>query len=159
PENAPHSNVLRIDVNTYLRLAPGALVERLQAQMPALMREVWPISGALSTASLQLLRLDRLHTFAGLDPSFDGKVIMLSVLAIVTLAIACFNFINLLTARSAGRALEVAIRKTSGASRRILVIQFLGESLLYVAVATALAVALAEWSLPAVNAFFNSGAR
>jgi len=159
PENAPHSPVLRIDVNTYLKLAPGASPERLQAKMPAFMHEIWPLSGMLSSASLQLLRVDRVHTFAGLDPSFEGKVIMLSVVAIVTLLIACFNFINLLTARSAGRALEVAIRKTSGASRRILVAQFLGESLLYVGVATALAVALAEWSLPAVNAFFNSGAR
>ena len=159
PENAPHSTVLRIDVNTLLKLAPGASVQRLQARLPALMHEVWPQSGIVSTASLQLLRLDRVHTFAGLDPSFEGKVIMLSVVAIVTLLIACFNFINLLTARSAGRALEVAIRKASGASRRVLVLQFLGESLLYVAIATALAVALAEWSLPAVNAFFNSGAR
>jgi putative ABC transport system permease protein len=158
PENLPRSPVLRIDVETYLRLAPGASIDRLQAEMPALMREIWPLSGTMSTASLRLLRLDRVHTFAGLNPSFEGKVIMLSVVALFTLLIACFNFINLMTARAAHRALEVAIRKTSGASRRALITQFLGESLLYVAVATLVAVALAEWSLPAVNAFLNSGA-
>jgi putative ABC transport system permease protein len=159
PGNAPRSPTMRIDVHTYLRLAPGAPIERVQPQMPALMHEIWPLSGTLATASLRLLRVDQLHTFSGLDPGFAGKVIMLSVVAVVTLLIACFNFINLLTARAAGRALEVAIRKTAGASRRLLILQFLGESLIYVLAATLVAVVLAEVSLPSVNAFLNSGAR
>ena len=53
------------------------------------------------------------------------------LVAILILGIACINFMNLSTARSAQRAKEVAIRKVIGAERRQLIKQFLGESLLY----------------------------
>ena len=50
--------------------------------------------------------------------------------ALLVLAIACFNYINLATARSMRRAKEINMRRVLGASRRNLVIQLLGESLL-----------------------------
>jgi putative ABC transport system permease protein len=68
-------------------------------------------------------------------------------------------FVNLATARSVRRALEVGVRKACGASRAQLVVQFLGESVLYVALAACLALALADVVLPYVNAFLDSGAR
>ena len=67
------------------------------------------------------------------------------------IVIACINFMNLSTARSAGRAKEVGLRKTLGSQRGQLVRQFLSESLLYSAVAVVLALAACYLLLPAFN--------
>lgn len=72
-------------------------------------------------------------------------------MAIGILLIACINFMNLSTARAGKRAKEVGIRKTIGASRGSLVLQFLLEAVLMVVVSLAVAVMLAELFLPAFN--------
>jgi putative ABC transport system permease protein len=158
PMNAPHSEVLSANVNTFIRLTPGASPDRLQKAMPALMREIWPLSGKLATASVELVRIDRVNAFAPLNPGFTARLVMAGAIGAVTLLIACINFINLLTARTARRAMEVGIRKVSGASRGVLIVQFLGESMVYVLVAAILAIILTELSLPRVNAFLLSSA-
>ena len=75
------------------------------------------------------------------------------------LVIAGVNFVNLLTARSGARALEIGVRKLAGASRGTLMLQFLGETFLYVAAAVVLAVAMTELLLPHVNASLQANAR
>ncbi|MES2829447.1 MAG: ABC transporter permease [Bacteroidota bacterium] len=72
-------------------------------------------------------------------------------LAIGILLIACINFMNLATARAGKRAKEVGIKKTIGASRTSLVVQFLMESVIMVSVSMVIAVALTEISLPVFN--------
>jgi putative ABC transport system permease protein len=67
------------------------------------------------------------------------------------IVIACINFMNLSTARSAGRAKEVGLRKTLGSLRGQLVRQFLSESLLYSAVAVIMALAACYLLLPSFN--------
>ena len=74
------------------------------------------------------------------------------------MVIAVVNFVNLLTARSARRAREVSVRKLAGAGRRVLLLQFLAESIVYVIAAALVAVALTELLLPYVNAFLTAGA-
>jgi putative ABC transport system permease protein len=74
-----------------------------------------------------------------------------AAIGLFVLLIACINFTNLATARSAGRAREVGVRKVAGAHRRQLVGQFLGESLLICSLALLVTLALIELLLPLFN--------
>jgi putative ABC transport system permease protein len=71
-----------------------------------------------------------------------------SAIALFILLLACINFINLSTARSARRAREVGVRKVMGANRDSLIRQFLGESTLYALISTILAFTLVLFALP-----------
>lgn len=73
------------------------------------------------------------------------------LIAVFILVIACINFMNLSTAKAAGRMKEMGIRKTIGAGRLTLIIQYLAESLLLVFVAMLLALLLVISLLPAFN--------
>ncbi|MDN5213849.1 ABC transporter permease [Fulvivirgaceae bacterium BMA12] len=77
------------------------------------------------------------------------------LIAIFILAIACINFLNLATATAASRAKEVGIRKTSGAGRKDLIVQFLIESFIFSFVATILAFFLAEIGFSLFNQFIG----
>jgi len=76
---------------------------------------------------------------------------LFSIVAIFILLIACINFMNLATARSAKRAKEVGVRKVVGAYRSSLILQFTGEALMITAFAIVLAVIMAAVLLPAFN--------
>ena len=80
-----------------------------------------------------------------------------AIVALLILAMASINFINLATARASQRAREVALRKVLGARRKQLVVQFLGESLLITGVSMLLALAMVELGLPWLSAFLNAG--
>lgn len=84
-------------------------------------------------------------------PSDIQYVYIFSAIGLFMLLIACINFMNLSTARSAGRAKEVGLRKTFGSLRPQMIAQFLSESLVYSIVATILAFAVAYLVMP----FFN----
>ena len=71
------------------------------------------------------------------------------------LLVACFNFMNLATARAMMRSREIALRKTVGAKRGQLILQFLGESVLMALLALVLALALVEILLPAFDGFMQ----
>lgn len=78
-------------------------------------------------------------------------VYIFSAVALFILLIACINFMNLSTARSAGRAREVGIRKVLGSARNQLIQQFMAEAILMAVLAMILAVAIAYTALPAFN--------
>ena len=78
-------------------------------------------------------------------------VYIFSAVALFILLIACVNFINLSTARSAGRAREVGVRKVLGSPRRYLVYQFLTEAIIVTFSAAVIAVATAYLLLPLFN--------
>ena len=71
-----------------------------------------------------------------------NNIYILSIIAIFILLIACFNYINLATARASRRLKEVGLRKSLGAQRRMLVVQFLGESIIVTVIASLIAVLL-----------------
>ncbi|UCC43629.1 MAG: ABC transporter permease [Candidatus Zixiibacteriota bacterium] len=91
-----------------------------------------------------------LYSLAG-DSGRITYVYALSVAAIVILAIACLNFVNLSTARSATRTREIGVRKVVGAHRTQIARQLLTESLLMSVVSLALALTIAELVLPLFN--------
>lgn len=79
------------------------------------------------------------------------RVYIVSGIAVFVILLACINFVNLATARSAQRAKEVGLRKVVGSTRQSLIKQFLGESFLLTAFSLVLALVLLGLSLP----FFN----
>ncbi|WP_079690423.1 ABC transporter permease [Ohtaekwangia koreensis] len=86
-------------------------------------------------------------------------VLAFSGVAIIILIIACINFMNLATARSATRSREVGVRKAIGAQRSSLIVQFIGESLLLSFIALLLALTIVEVMLPFFNALTNKSIR
>jgi len=77
---------------------------------------------------------------------------LFSIIAVFILLIACINFMNLTTARSAKRAKEIGVRKVVGAMRGALIRQFIGEAILLAFLAAIVALLLVGVLLP----FFNS---
>jgi putative ABC transport system permease protein len=109
-------------------------------------------------ASVNLMRIDQVHLSSDLNPGVGSRLLTIILVGSLILLIAAVNFVNLTTARAARRALEVGIRKVSGAGRWPLFAQFLAESLLYTLIAAVLAVMWVELLLPAVNSFLQTGA-
>jgi ABC-type antimicrobial peptide transport system permease subunit len=104
---------------------------------------------------LQPLTSIHLHS-EGLQVDLPGHgnsqyVSIFFIVAVFILVVACINFMNLATARSARRAKEVGLRKVVGAVRGQLIGQFLGESLLISFLALVLAIVIVSLSLPAFN--------
>jgi ABC-type antimicrobial peptide transport system permease subunit len=82
-----------------------------------------------------------------------ASVRVFSLIAFVILIIACINFMNLSTARSAHRAREVGLRKVVGASRQQVMRQFFGESLIFTFLSLGLALLMIRLFLPAFRNF------
>lgn len=76
---------------------------------------------------------------------------LLALIAVLILMIACVNFINLSTARSSKRAKEVGVRKISGAPKRGLVYQFIGESMILSFLSGIFALIIAQTFIPVFN--------
>jgi putative ABC transport system permease protein len=151
---------------TYLRLKPGVdpaafgkLVSRLADGYVKAQLDAW---GTEYRYFLQPVR--GLHLAAPLryeiePPSSPVTLTILSVVGLFTLLIAALNFMNLATARSANRAREVGLRRVVGAVRRQLVLQFLGEAVLFALAAMALAVLAVRLAIPALNGLTDAGLR
>lgn len=145
-------------LNTYLELSPNTQAEALEKKFPAYLKSHMQNDGWKSY-ELFLLPLREVHSGAtdiGLDrfnyQQFDKSYTNLFfAIALVVLLIACINFMNLSTARSAERAREVGVRKSIGAFRWQLSLQFIAESVLLAFIALLLAIGLVEIFLPAVN--------
>jgi len=148
--------------HTYLLLAPGAPAADLQAQLRELpsryVGDEEKQSGYRQFLYLQPLTDIHLHShYRGeIEPNSDiAYVYVFSAVALFILIIACINFMNLATARSAQRAKEVGMRKTAGAVKSQLVGQFLGESILLAIFAFVVALLLIEFFMPSFNQLAN----
>jgi putative ABC transport system permease protein len=141
---------------TYLQLKPGV---RAAAVAPKLEKIVdghrEPALAAAGSFFLQPITDIHLRS-AGIEGAEGGSityVYVFSAVALLVLLIACLNYMNMATARAAGRAREVGVRKVVGARGRNLVTQFLTESLLVAFIALAVALVAVNLALPGFNAF------
>lgn len=95
-----------------------------------------------------------LHSHLGNEFSVNGDIkyiYLFSAIALMILLIACINYINLATARSVRRAMEVGVRKVMGAHRSQLIGQFMSEAIMPAILALFIAMALVVTLLPTFN--------
>lgn len=157
------------NVITYVRLKDAGMYNDFQSKMqPLVMKyagpqlkkivgitmEEWFKNGGAYNYVFQPITSIHLHSQLGNEIEPNGNIVyvyIFSVIAIFILLIACINFMNLATARSANRAKEVGIRKALGSMKMQLIHMFLTESVLVSLLAVTIAVGLSELFLPWFN--------
>jgi putative ABC transport system permease protein len=142
--------------SAYLLLKRGTNAKRLEKKFPEFLerRNGDEMKKLQMYPTLFLEPLRDVYLYSTRDDSKTGhitNVYIFSIIAIFILLIACFNFINLTTARSAERAKEVGIRKVVGAGKKQLAGQFLGESVVLCLIAFVLTFFLSWLLLPLFN--------
>ncbi len=141
--------------STFLQLRAGADPVKVEAKIKDFIyRYQAKDKSFFSELALQPYGERYLHsTFKNgyIDGGRIEYVRLFSIVAVFILLIACINFMNLATARSAKRAKEVGVRKVVGANRLALIGQFAGEALLLTFLSVVLAVVLTVFLLPAFN--------
>ncbi|MDB5128771.1 ABC transporter permease [Mucilaginibacter sp.] len=145
--------------NTYILLKPGSDHKLLEGKFDALARrnmnteafnyDKFVAKGNYIKLNLTPLKDIHLQSNKQRELGVNGDIqyiYIFSAVAVFILILACINFMNLSTARSANRAREVGVRKVLGSPRKYLIAQFLSESVLVTIIATVIAV-LAAWAL------------
>jgi putative ABC transport system permease protein len=144
----------RYNYTTYVQLPENADPAAFGAKIKSALSQY---TSPETKFTLELQPLKRIYLYS--DYAYDVKTItmnisvvyMLGIVAFLILFIACINFMNLTTARSARRAREVGLRKVVGAKRGQLVSQFFGESLLFSFISLVFAILIVEFFLPLIN--------
>jgi putative ABC transport system permease protein len=163
-------NYTSFDSHTYVKLKPNSSQRDLEAKFPKMVDTYaaariehdfgkswadYKKAGngyAYSLQPLTSIHLDPANLEWTITPSGNLKyVYILSLVAVLILIIACINFMNLATARSAERAREVGVRKVMGSFKIQLVSQFLTEAILLSMMATLLAVVGSYLLMPSFN--------
>jgi predicted permease len=147
-------------VYTYTLLKPGASQATFDAKVKNITINHTKGTNSPSTTEVFTQPLSRAYLYS---KSENGKltggpietVRLFIVIAVFILLIACINFMNLSTARSEKRAKEVGIRKVMGAHREKLILQFIGESIMFSFAAFLLALFIVQISLSSFNALVN----
>ena len=146
---------------TYVKLKPGTNIQQLQGKFQAYMKKaIFPTFTQVGFTFLPFFQhLTDIHLQSS-DFVYDNAVRgnetyvkALSMIALFVLVIACFNFINLATARSFRRAKEIGVRKVVGADRRQLIFQFIGETILLSVFSMVLATIATYFVIPWLNQF------
>ena len=139
---------------TYVKLHPEASSSSIEQRLPELLKQHSPeASQVLRLQPVAAVHLYKDANFELESPGDIRNIYLLSAIGLFFLLIACFNFMNLSTARAAIRAKEVGLRKVVGAGRLQLVRQFLGESLLFALLGLVFSLVLVKFLLPAYRIF------
>ncbi|HEX6377312.1 MAG TPA: ABC transporter permease [Allosphingosinicella sp.] len=152
----------------YVKLRPGADPKTIQAGFPAWEKRNIPDENAGEArfnagddqdwhiVNVRDVHLGRAQAGA-MSPGNDRRTIVtFAVIALLILGMAVVNFTNLATARASQRAREVALRKVLGATRKQLIVQFVGESVLIAFVSMLIALALVELLVPPFSGFLDA---
>jgi putative ABC transport system permease protein len=170
-EDSKNTTWLSNNYSTYILLKEGATAKALEAKFPKMIEtyigpQVQMVFGSDFTMKkffesgnkLQytLMPVTSIHLHSDRTGELGVNtdityVYLFGAIALFILSIACINFMNLSTARSANRAKEVGVRKVLGSLRSHLVKQFLSESILLSFGAFVLAIVLATLGLPVFN--------
>jgi putative ABC transport system permease protein len=142
---------------TYARLPPGMSADRILEGLEAFGARHYSDASGSRFSPGALGRRFRLEPLKDLHLSDDARAVnrQIAIVGLLIVVIAAINFVTLMTARAVRRAVEVGVRKAIGARRRDLIVQFMGEALLYVFAATLIGVAIVSLALPAVNTFLE----
>jgi ABC-type antimicrobial peptide transport system permease subunit len=143
-------------LNMYVEIVPNADVNAINQKLKPLVAEK---TDGKSDSELFIYPVTQRHLYSfreGIEVSDYIKTVRLFLgIGALILLIACINFMNLATARSQKRTLEVGVRKAFGAKRFTLLNQFLGESGMVTAVALLIAVGLVLLCLPYFNGLLS----
>ena len=138
---------------TYVLLRDPQKVDLFESKLPGIMSKYITGPNNYSDDKFLIQPLTSIHLKSDLrfelEPNGNfGNVIIFSTAALLMIIIACINFTNLTTAKSMVRAKEIGIRRTLGSTRKQLIRQFLGESVLMSLLSLAVGLILAYESLP-----------
>jgi putative ABC transport system permease protein len=145
-----------VPLQTYVMLKPGTNPGAVNIKIKDFLTQFKPTDKAQFRVELGMTRFDKMYLYNHFE---NGKpsggrieyVHIFTIVAIFILLIACINFMNLTTARSVKRAKEIGIRKTVGAIRSKLIIQFLSEAILLSFLSAVLSLFLVALALPTFN--------
>ena len=148
-------------VYVFARLKPGVSMAQAQAAInaaysPILNTVEAPLQKAISDSTMRQFKAkivtleDGRRGQSNMHESTKAPVFLLMCVAGIVLLIACANIANLLLARGAGRAMEVAVRLSLGATRRQIVAQLLEESVLLAVMGGLAGIFVARWTLAAI---------
>ncbi|MEQ9378253.1 MAG: ABC transporter permease [Imperialibacter sp.] len=137
---------------TFFSLTPGANPVLLQEKLIKLVNERWLHQATIPNEYI-VQSLSDIHLGPNMNEELALKgnaaqLMLFSVVSLLVLILACFNYMNLAIARSVNRAKEVGLRKVIGANKNQLILQFLSESVMMALLALVLAVGLAVFLVP-----------
>jgi putative ABC transport system permease protein len=174
-KDAANHSWLSGSYHSYLLLAKGTDVSRLESKLPAITEKY--MGTQLETAmgmtfqnflasgnkvGLYLQPLNKIHLYSDVTGEFEeggdiDTVYMFAAIAVFMLLIACINFMNLSTAGASKRVKEIGMRKVLGSEKGQLIFQFLIESFLATLFAICIGVLLFAIGLPYFNQLANKG--
>ncbi|MFO7446712.1 MAG: ABC transporter permease [Ignavibacteriaceae bacterium] len=156
---------------TYILVPPNFPIQELQRQIPEFLdkhisqvffeqNDRAPKQKPSSYTKLHFQKLTDIHLTSHLVTEAEengdiSNIYLFGAIAFFILLIACINFMNLSTARSAKRAREIGMRKVLGAYKQQLIKQFLGEAVLFAVIALLVSLVLVEVTLPFFNEFVS----
>lgn len=141
---------------TFFTVRAGTDIEGLSAKLDEHINKAIGATKPQDKVHYNLMKFTDIHLRSQFqnEPELVGNieyVYLFGAVAILILAIACINYVNLATARAMDRAKEVGIRKVAGAFRNQLLLQFMGESLLITVIAYVVAFIFVYLTLPIFN--------
>ncbi|MDF2158130.1 ABC transporter permease [Algoriphagus sp. CAU 1675] len=161
-QDAFMSNYGSNNFSTYIKLAQGVDPENFEEKLPSMIdRHMGETSAGIPYSKgtqLFLWPIADIHLNSNLDSEIEPNgnidyVYIYLAVALFILLIACINFMNLSTARSSLRSMEVGLRKVMGADKTLLVKQFMGESFVMTFLSLVLALILVFLFLPVFSDF------
>lgn len=149
---------------TYILMKETADVAKIESQFPDFLNKHFPRDNGpnavepSSFTTLFLQKVTDIHLHSQLDSEVETNgsmrnVYMMGVIGIFIVLIACFNFVNLATARATKRAKEVGLRKVVGAFKNQLITQYLSESVLIAFCSLIISICFASLAIEWLNSF------